>query len=119
LPELLTRLSELLPERVIVRPLAIVAQVGEFQHPLIQRLRADREWQVAVFALPLLEYALREEIEARGCDWRLYSLPGHGPAKYRVREACAEVQHEHQAFAPTPAHALAAALLKALEGLPK
>lgn len=118
LPTTLTRLAELLPERVRIDPhreasYAEVRVRGEWQY--VYCITPDSPaWASHGLGEMWLEAALREEIESRGwywmterCDWP--------SGDYRA-SISATGTWAYVGYAPTPAHAIALALLAALEG---
>lgn len=114
LTDALRSLSEIVPGRVICRPLGIMVMLGGDELTVLARLRSLAEWQRAPGYQLLIEGALREEIEARGWMWRTYSLPLNQGYRGEIeKEILSKVFGGH---ADSPAHALALALLAALKG---
>lgn len=123
LPTTLTRLAELLPERVRIddAPQASYAEVrvgGAWQYVYyIPDDPAGHAWASHGLGGMWLEAALREEVVARGWWWRV-SRGRRETGKYSayVWRGWAFEAPGFEAEADTPAHAHALALLAALAG---
>ncbi|WP_407543755.1 hypothetical protein Q0M94_28540 (plasmid) [Deinococcus radiomollis] len=126
LPDTLRALSERLPERFRTDDGAFqvhlpITRAGRLNHweTLFYQDEDGSGWELDdLSSLPMWEWALREEIEARGWLWGVES--GHFSHGYQVvlktrPPVFASSTELAVAYAPTPAHALALALLRALD----
>lgn len=121
LVEALERLAVQLPQRVqIMYPADGRVWVRVFQRPGDDSSpigwRAIGELGDHNLALHKLEYALREEIEGREWSWEVFVFWDGGEKRYAasIRPEMYEAWEE-SADSNTPAHALALALIAALE----
>lgn len=127
LPDALSRLAELIPERVSAphekqaSPGWHVNACGEGKNWARLSFTSGPEkagWTAPTWeALGVLTAALERELEARGWDWHTHHT---GPVEYRrhcaqVYPAQSALSGMFQAYADLPAHALALALIAALE----
>ena len=129
LPETLARLAERVPERVRIDPdvaapgldIACVYFAGHWHVTWELRPEGLHDFQDGLSSC-LLRAALEEEIEARGWTCRQESRPGgsssrHHAYVYLLARPLGEASYTptHHGRADSPAHALALALLSALE----
>jgi hypothetical protein len=119
LPELLRRLSELMPGGRVAMGRTSPGGVCCYLNLRPIWKRGDHEaggpghWSED--GLLQLEHALREEIEQRGWDYRQCRDATFTP-QYTAVIFQPEQNVGTDGYGPTPAHALAAALVAALEG---
>lgn len=113
LPDLLAALAQRVPERVQYLPAEAMARVKLWG--CWQRVYLDETGDIVTHAgASYLELSLREEINSRGWEW---SIEGNATqATGTVWRQGDTPDHCHVATAPTPAHALACAMVAALSG---
>ena len=121
LPELLIQLATVLPERVAIQPTVKVPRFLQTFEVLVAGEVRDI-WELGRLELYdmvdglaplLLEMALREEVEARGWMWHIDSDWNGAGSQAVIRTA--DDQTLAGCLGPTPALALAGALLQVLK----
>ncbi|GHG37656.1 hypothetical protein GCM10017784_35110 [Deinococcus indicus] len=117
LPETLARLAQLLPSRVRgtggYKWSTFYVSSSMFEAEAIWSAY-DEKIDANPLRLHLLEFALREECEARGWMWRVWAgLPGHG---FGAEVERGVLTRPFEGMAEAPAHALALAMISALGG---
>lgn len=123
LPDLLSELAVLLPERVRliedeVPGYAMVTAYAERQWQTIFELAPAHGYaSMHPFAEQVLESLLREECEARGWEWNVWRNRQEG--QYWALVAGERRADYWKAPASTPAEALAAAMVSALAAVSK
>ena len=127
LPDLLAALAQRVPERFEVADAAngsvfyyawrgaAPGFTGHFAHvytrsPLPELLGDALDRESAL----ILEDALREECDKRGWMWRIFALPHQEGSGAEIEKKI--LSKVFSAYAPTPAHALACAMVAALSG---
>ncbi|GGI95247.1 hypothetical protein [Deinococcus wulumuqiensis] len=113
LPELLAALAERLPERVQYLPAEAMARVKLWG--CWQRVYLDETGDIVTHAgASYLELSLREECDAREWEWELEGKAGKVVAT--VWNGAGGAEYCHLGITPSPAHALACAMVAALSG---
>lgn len=120
LPDVLEALAARLPARVRVRPdpepgWRMVLVLVERAWQTIYEITPTSYGSTEVMSDAMLEYALREECEARGWQWTVKCGEAAGRYTARVYRGAVHQVTAHHGVADTPAEALARALLSALE----
>ena len=110
LPELLAALAQRLPERVQYLPAEAMARVKLWS--CWQRVYLDETGDIVTHAgASYLELSLREECDERGMPWTVQAIYDHG---LEYSASVIGTGDARDAIAPTPAHALACAMVAAL-----
>lgn len=113
LPDTLARLSELVPERVWRVNWKLKIKLGSGWLDCYIETNTSG-WEPVALGQVIVEAALREEINSRGWEWGIEGNANQ--ATGTVWRQGDTPDHCHVATAPTPAHALACAMVAALSG---